>query len=949
LATHLLHTAGCLLPVTAHGPRPTDYRLLPTARCLLPAAYCLLVFLVAASASAEPWHEDFEGPGASWRRAGGDVRVTAERHQRVAGDAYAGRQCEWFQVAGQGGTSVYVSHAVGRPRVIPELAASVWVKSDRPGIQIFARVVLPRTQDPRSQTPVMLRLEGTSYSQVGRWQRLQIENLPELLARQIRGVRLQIGPQVDGHEAYVDQILLNLYGGPGTTNVWIDELSLAGYVDATPSPGGVAVVPLAALADPRRSTSPAAVQDPVSSGGRGGTPAHRRRAELVGFVLQVDGQLVLPRAISYQGESLARLKELGFNALWLSQPASPALLDEAGRLGLMVICSTPASVLASSNNDPAAPLPRIGSEYDPVVAWDLGSELSEQQLAQTRELAARIHAADGYCRRPLMCRPDSNLWDFSDFIDVLTVGQSPLATSLELSDYGRWIGYRSRMTRLKAIWSTIQTEPSAALLQQWATGGRQASLPPEIGVEQIRLVAYTAIAAGSRGLLFESAHSLEGTDPATIARAAAVELVNLELELARPWVAAGKLVGTIRSDHPDVSAAVFQYHRTRLLVPLWTGPGAQYVPGQATERQLTFVVPGVPESNRAYEITPGGLRPIKPERDTGGEKVVLNDFSLCSMVLFAGDPTIVADVRREAARIGPRAAKLYRQLAARKLEITEDVDRRMTRHGAKAWQTGENLTQARKHLQTCDGALARRDSAAACQAAERAMAVLRIVERANWQTAVASLRSPITSPATVCFSTLPWHWSLAEQTRSWQLGANLVGAGDFETFPAVTTAGWTCYQHKTPDLEATSEIAIKAAHAGRAGLRLATRPVAADAPPTLVETAPIWVTSPPVYVEAGALVRIHAWVHVPTPLTGSVDGLLVFDSMTGEALAERIGETTGWQAIALYRVVPQSGPMTVTFALCGLGEAWIDDVAIQPLVPGGSPVGQHPGAPARRF
>ena len=58
-----------------------------------------------------------------------------------------------------------------------------------------------------------------------------------------------------------------------------------------------------------------------------------------------------------------------------------------------------------------------------------------------------------------------------------------------------------------------------------------------------------------------------------------------------------------------------------------------------------------------------------------------------------------------------------------------------------------------------------------------------------------------------------------------------------------------------------------------------------------------------------------------------------YDSFSGEALADRIGKTKGWRQFALYRIVPQSGPMCVTFALSGIGEAWLDDVAIQVLEP----------------
>ena len=86
-------------------------------------------------------------------------------------------------------------------------------------------------------------------------------------------------------------------------------------------------------------------------------------------------------------------------------------------------------------------------------------------------------------------------------------------------------------------------------------------------------------------------------------------------------------------------------------------------------------------------------------------------------------------------------------------------------------------------------------------------------------------------------------------------------------------------------------------------------------------------------VQAGQIVCIHGWVQVPNDITASTDGLLVVDSLSGEALADRIGKTKGWRQFALYRVAPQSGPMCVTFALSGIGEAWLDDVAIQVLDP----------------
>ena len=95
----------------------------------------------------------------------------------------------------------------------------------------------------------------------------------------------------------------------------------------------------------------------------------------------------------------------------------------------------------------------------------------------------------------------------------------------------------------------------------------------------------------------------------------------------------------------------------------------------------------------------------------------------------------------------------------------------------------------------------------------------------------------------------------------------------------------------------------------------------------------MWLNSPPVPVEAGQLIRIQGWVLIRKPITGSVDGLLVSDSLGGECLAARIQHTKGWEPFTLYRIAPQSGAMTLTIALSGFGEACIDDVTVQPLLP----------------
>ncbi len=160
---------------------------------MLVALLAALLLAPAGAHAQTTWHEGSEAAQPSWRDAGGDARYRLLQHQRVQGESHSGTACEWLQIEGAGGSYVYFAHEAGRPRIINELTLSVWVKSDRPGVQVAARVVLPRTVDPRSGGPLTTVLAGASYTQVGGWQQLQLADLPRLLTRQIHLLRRSTG------------------------------------------------------------------------------------------------------------------------------------------------------------------------------------------------------------------------------------------------------------------------------------------------------------------------------------------------------------------------------------------------------------------------------------------------------------------------------------------------------------------------------------------------------------------------------------------------------------------------------------------------------------------------------------------------------------------------------------------------------------------------------------
>jgi len=876
-------------------------------------AAAVAILLPAAVCAAEPtaWYEGFEGTQTSWRDAGSDARYRIEDHRRTSEAPHSGSGCERLSVVGEAGTRVLLAHPIGRARVIEDLSPSVWVRSNRSGVRISARVVLPRTPDPRSGRPLSTTISGSTYTDVGRWQQLRIQEVPTLVARQVRVLRSELGSHVDAAGAYLDRMLLDVYGGPGAVTVWLDDLDVAGYVEAPPRN-------LATAHGPRLPDQPTWMP-------AGGGPAARSRVRLAGSVLMVDGRPFFPRVIQHQGEALSTLKQLGFNAVWLKRPPTEELLAEAARLELWLVCPPTGSAGAVPSE--------FGSQYAPVLAWDLGHDLAAEQLEPTRDLAETVRRADRLGGRPLVCRPVGDLRGFSRHTDLLLLGRRPLGSSLELNDYAEWIRRQPRLALPGTpVWTLVQTEPSEELQRQLAAVDPDDSTLRTVAPEQVRLLAFLAVSAGSRGLVFESRSPLDAADPASRHRARMLEMVNIELSLVSGWAASGGVGAKALTNQAEVVATAVRAGRSHLLMPIWSGRGAQFVPGQAAGNGVALVVPGVPEDSAAYRILPGRLEPLRPERVAGGKQVLLPEFGMTDLVMMGQDPLLVAQLSKATAKVGGRAATLGRDLTIEKLQTVEAVIRKLA-PTALPEQASEWIDSAREELGRCESRLAVRDYAGAQTHTKRAARLLRLVERGTWQRVVEATSSPMVSPATVGFHTLAWHRPLTARITAARPSSNRLPAAGFEDLQQMQAAGWRHYRYPIEGVETSAGVDPKAVTAGRMGLRLTAAPEDPEQPPAMIEVPPIWITSPGVPLEAGQLVRIQGWVDVPEPITGSVDGLMIFDSFSGEALAERIGETKGWQPFLLYRLAPSSGMMRLTFALTGLGEARLDEVSVQVLEP----------------
>lgn len=860
------------------------------------------------------WRDPPLGTDLAWHPARADLPFVVDVQRRVPGAGHVGQTAEEIRLSGTGGSYIDFSHAVPTARISSELAATVWIKADHPGLQIFGHAVLPHTIDPKTGQPATVLLPGVAYSQAGVWQEIRLDNTPLWLERQARVLRLQLGPGVDTRDAYLDQVWLNLYGGPGATDALVDDLELSGLEPISPM-----------------VIQQAAAQNAAAGGAAGFGIRPMRQVRLDGSVLTIDGHPFFPRIFPFRGEPLVNLSRAGFNAVRFNTPPTFAQLAEAEQAGLWVIAPPPRQNLNS--------VTPIGPEFDSVLAWHLGDNLTGEQLDSTLAEIRQLREADIRGHRPIVCGPDAELRPYSRQADLLELSRLPLGTSLELNDYCQWMQSRDGLARPGTpFWTRVQTQIWPATRQQQTLVTRE-NIIPEVDCESMRLLTYLALTSGARGIEFQSDRPLMATP---VDMQLSLALLNMELELLEPWTTVGGNISLASSNDPQVTGFVIQTDRARLLLMMRLAAGSQHVPKPKATAPATIVVPGVPESHAVYELTPVGLRPINHERVTGGTQITIDEFQLSALVLLTPDPVVIDTLQRRLAAMSMRAAELQRDLAVQTMARLDVIDRQLPPRPGQAPQAVEWLTKARTEMADADKALTAGDRASAYAAARRAIGPMEQYKRLRWEQAATTQNSPVVSPLVAAFDTLPAHWQLVDQLRLGQPSLNLLPGGECENLDAMRQAGWQTFAHPQPSVVGRVELSPVVSHSGHSSLHMQVVPAIPQEPPTQVETPPIWITSAPVIARRGDIVEFRGWVRVPVAITGSVDGLMILDSIAGEALAERALKTPGWREFVLYRVAPRDGPVWITFALTGLGNVWIDDVTIQTISPRGTGPTQMP-------
>ena len=859
--------------------------------------------------------ETFDETETSWELRESDATLARQSwtQERLKSENDSGR-FESIRFRSSLGTRTLVSLPIPKSYMISELMPSVRIKANRPGVQLMVRVVLPETPDDEAPAkPMTTLLKGPVTTNADIWQRISFGgdkfDMKKLLDRHVWLLRQKYGSHVDARNAYIDLIVLNLYTGAGWNQVSIDELYMGGIVSAD----HVKTAAENAIHDP--AVQQTGFQEAVNL-----SSSHVRRT---GTVIEVNKKPFFARIIQYNGEPFELLKGMGFNTIELQATATLEQLAAAKETGMWLVCPPP----------PSVGLTKITTEYDRVLCWSVGQDLSTRDLGSIRETIREIHESDIRGGRPVVANMVNGWSQASDVVDILNVGIKPLGTSFPLSNYSDWIANFTRATKHNhPVWGDLQTEVTRGVAEQ-VSAMIGVAPPTPIEPQQMKMMAYEIIASGARGIRFQSRSRLDATDPSSHLRFITIQWLNRHLEQIEPWVAGGVIVQNRNRPQKNVSVTSIRTARSQLmLVQRLTGREQHYA-GDLAPTTIVLDGEGSAKTDRAYQLTDRGLVPLSEQRNYVSSQISVNNCFYTAAVVLTQDPQVVSRLNQIYQLPGQTFVQSKLELVQNWLAVTQLINDQVAEQGISVPIVEGALQEAVNALRKAESLINSASPDSGDQFVNLAHQRLAVARRELLNLPLQQFKSNVPTPLLMHVSLVPHHWRISKEltTENWQ--PNSLPAGDFENLQHMLDNGWENRRVQAQGLRTKVELSKSAKVAGQYGLKMS---VTGQPDSDTIETTPLWIATGPVSVQPGNLVRIHGWVRIDRPIANGRNGLLITDTLGGNELAERVEATEGWQEFAIYRAATRTSKVQVKFELTGIGEVLLDEVTIRtiPLKPG---------------
>ncbi|MEI7922534.1 MAG: hypothetical protein WCJ40_11540 [Planctomycetota bacterium] len=736
------------------------------------------------------WQEGFEGPRPTWIREEVDAPVDWLTHDRSELAAREGSKSERFVFNSGPGSGIYASLAVPRIKVREDLNVSLNLKSDRSGMSLLARIVFPEDKDPDTGKPSFVVIAGGAYTNTGVWQKLALIDISNEMERQARLLRIRSQRKVSTGGAYLERIILNLYGGAGQTTIFVDDLRISPVESSLVADRAEQA---AAGAEKLVGAEDAAIRNQDQS------KLGSKRVIMQGGQLRRDGIGWIFSMIDAPGTKSDQLLRVGFDVLSVDSAVNRESLLEMAQMGFMVAPRVSGGrLIADDDPDRAFERAKKFPIQESVAFWDLGRNLGvtldnpsgEKQLERNRALVRKIH--EEATQAETAGRTFSNLVSGiaggrlagyampQNHLEIMGIDPTVWSPGKTHQDVFSFLQQRRDLTTLANPggvlfwgWVAARSEPSVTR-QLWGE-----DMPPAWGYprrlpEQIRLDAYCLIASGYRGWGVKGDADLTRES----GRSMLLELgfLNEELDLVEsflsdqqgqiqaiechppdPPVRLSKngisslntkmVVSNETVKHPSIKGVAINLpeKRGRLLLMADLEDAAQWQPPQMSINNLTVRVPGTAENATPFLISPGEVRVLERKRVPGGLQVIIPEFDTTAMVLLTTDEAMGQWLSVAVARNRAMACSMAIEQADRQIAWVTETHNRLANDGFTVNDAAIWLAGAQERVQSARESQAREDFAQAWIEARRALRPLRILMRDHWNSALKTLEDSATS------------------------------------------------------------------------------------------------------------------------------------------------------------------------------------------------------------
>ena len=870
--------------------------------------------------AAAQMQDSFESGVPRWKFAESDSNAQVTLQEISITTPHNGQTSELIEVASGNGTFVYMAYPIEPSVVVDEFQPRLWTRCASTGLRMGVRVVFPNSQHPVTGGRLTAIVWGDTYTDPGQWQSLKVSNLQKQFEAEVVSLRHRHGSEIALDDAFIDSIVMNVFTGPGSFRLLIDDLNLQGHI-ALPSVGR------AIPANWREAWQ----WRPESVNPEGRFWDAKNRPEVW---------------LQYQGESLPWLKSLGITGLVVGRVPSENQLRAIQEAKLSVVCPLPQSNVSYTASSSAA-----------IRGWLMGAALDSSQTALAREQVNRLAQLPTELKRPIFGEALEQYWAFSRIADEVIV---PIPDSMSPGnslDHLGWLrtqlaattqrghGWVAANLGVDPLWlKQLRAAQKLVEPERFASGTEIRETPTNPRMLRHQIVR--SLAAGATGFNLRSLGPEEqGNDrwPQTLelntisgrAQVASLRWTINDLTLWGPWIVAGQPIRAPTLNRADYLSNAWMLHNSYLIIVQKVNAGGDTVSDPTLVAPLICATSVATNTRQVFRVTAGEYERIETAAAPGGLQWTLNQPADIEVFIISENPNVTRFANRRLAETRLSVAEDQLELAAYQLSSASDLlIARFPESNARDARAQFALqSRARRQLEDGLQALRNGSAPAASKLALQSLAASQVILDDGQRAATSSLVSRQSSPFVLLASALKYHWKIAAACDRSQWRDLPIAGADLTSLDAMLSSGWTQEQRLQDHAEMRVEW-IPPTNASSRGLRLAAYQKGDAALPGGYEGASLRIRSAAAPVKEGQLVRIIARARIRIASQDPASGLLVYDNQVGPGMGQLVrGQPGELKEIELYRFVVRDGELRVLAECRGQCDIVIESLSASVIEP----------------